>query len=36
MPFVLEHDGLMVYYGEEASLTCLYAPPGFPCVISGD
>jgi hypothetical protein len=34
--FVLKHDGLTVYYAEEAASTCYYVPPGFRCVVSGD
>jgi hypothetical protein len=34
--FVLEHDGLTVYYAEEAASTCYYVRPGFRCVVSGD
>ncbi len=34
--FVLKHDGLTVYYGQEAASTCYYVPPGFRCVVSGD
>jgi hypothetical protein len=34
--FVLKHDGLTIYYAQEASSTCYYASPGFRCVISGD
>jgi hypothetical protein len=34
--FVLEHDGLTVYYGEVAASTCYYIRPGFKCVVSGD
>jgi hypothetical protein len=34
--FVLLHDGLTVYYAEEAASTCYYVPPGFRCVVSGD
>jgi hypothetical protein len=34
--FVLKHDGLTVYYAQEASSTCYYASPGFRCVVSGD
>jgi hypothetical protein len=34
--FVLEHDGLTVYYGEVAASTCYYVRPGFRCVVSSD
>jgi hypothetical protein len=34
--FVLEHDGLTVYYAEVAASTCYYVRPGFKCVVSGD
>jgi hypothetical protein len=34
--FLLEHDGLTIYYAEAAASTCYYARPGFRCVVSGD
>jgi hypothetical protein len=34
--FVLEHDGLTVYYGEVAASTCYYVRADFRCVVSGD
>ena len=33
---ILEHDGLTVYYAEEAASTCYYVRPRFRCVVSGD
>jgi hypothetical protein len=34
--FILQHDGLIVYYAETAASTCYYVRPGFRCVVSGD
>jgi hypothetical protein len=34
--FILEHDGLTVYYAEAAASTCYYVRPRFRCVVSGD
>jgi hypothetical protein len=34
--FLLDHDGLTVYYAEAAASTCCYVRPGFMCVVSGD